>query len=195
MKRRNKIKIGDTVYYLFETGTFRKVIRSGTVQKIVYDLSSKKKIYTIKVSKANLFFQNYEYDKELSEEYVYSNPETLRKEWREDILAGEFEAQIDNLNTWLCKIYSECEKHWEGLDETERVVSLDSGATITGEKRFSSLYIPDIGDVGEVIKKLQKEVDALKKAGRNKNKTKKVVKNVIGGDKKKKDEKEGADHD
>ena len=195
MKRRNKIKIGDTVYYLLETGTFRKIICSGTVQKIVYDLGSKKKIYTLKTGEKNPFFPEfeYEYNKDLSEEYVYSDPETLRKEWREDILSGEFESQIDNLNIWLCKIYAECEKHWDDLDETKRTVSLDSGATITGEKRFSSLYIPEIGNVGEAITKLQKEVDALKKAGRSKNKTKKVVK--VEKKENEKEKKEGTKHD
>jgi hypothetical protein len=158
-----KFKTGQKVYFYQSTGEYEGTIVEGIILSITKDLSTKKVTYKINTEKG-FSYLSYFANKEfyLTSDQIYSSKKKIEKEYKDEIVYGNLNRKLNELDIILTSIYNE-------VKEKEIIKDNWKTLAITGEKAFSKLHIKaediTIGDRNliEEIDKLKKEISSIKK--------------------------------
>jgi len=168
-------KKNQLVYFYEQTGEYEGAIRSGTIIAATKDLLTGKISYKVKVcpKMGDLWSFFGEHEINLSADQLYTSKKQIEKEYKEEIIYGDFSRKLAKLEELLEKAIAEAKPKFEN-GSWGTTLTLNGGE-ITSKLvvNANDVEIEGIGSLQEEFKKLKKDVADLKK--KIKPKTKKPV--------------------
>lgn len=160
-----RIKKGQTIYYFMPTGEYVGKIYSGVVKNITKDLTTGHIDYEIE-SGLNIFG----YTRRLNADQIYTSKKKIESEYKDELRYGAILSKLREVEKLLYETIDKCK------DKINEELKINGQCIAISEDNTSfrrDLYIAGIGNVGEEISKMRKDIESLKK--RFKSKSKKPV--------------------